>query len=172
MPRDGLLSPRDPRRVPGQPRCPQNQPHSVRPPDCPYAFQMSTGNPQRATDDPHAPTLQSPCPAAAHRRSLHQISRKFHTPQMSTQTLSISHSPVHLRHFRRSPHTPDVHRWSPGFPDFTEDPHAPWESRWSPHTPGSHRLSTCVPEVHKLPSTLDIHRWSSYTPDVSCTLRL
>lgn len=135
--------------VPMHSRCPQAIPREL---------QMTPTLP----DSPVPMPLS--CPQTVSAPDIQKVS---HTPDVC-----ISHSPMHLRHFRRSPHTLDVHRWSLGFPDFTEGPHAPWESRWSPHTPDSHRLSTCVPEVHKLPSTLDIHRWSSYTPDVSCTLRL
>lgn len=144
----------DKRTVPMHSRCPQAIPRKL---------EMTPMLPE-----PPVPMPPS-CPQMV---SAPQISRKFHTTQMSTQTLGISHGPLHLRHFRRSPHALDVHQWSPGFPDFTEGPHAPWESRWSPHTPDIHRSSACVPEVHQLLGTLDIHRWSSYTPDVSCTLCL
>ena len=144
MPRDGLLSPRDPQRVPGQPRCPQNQPHNVRQPDCPYALQMSQGIPRQLEMTPMLPDSPVPMPSSCPQTvSAPQISRRFHRPQMSTQTLGISHSPVHLRHFRRPPHVSDVHRWSPGFPDFTEGPKHPG----SPDGPHTHPTSKGRPHV-------------------------
>lgn len=134
MPRDGLLSPRDPRRVPGQPRCPQNQPHNVRQPDCPYAPQMSQAIPRQLEMTPMLPDSPVPMPSSCPQTvSAPQISRRSHRTQMSTQTLGISQSCA-PQTFQTASTCPGCAPMVPRFPRLHRRSQAPW-SPDSPHTP-------------------------------------